>query len=241
MSFHPDLSSFNRLPLDLARQIDATAMRAEREWRSGAQTRIEDYLLQVPLGCRAGLLEELLSLEMTNLRQQGKETECQEWSSRFPEYPEIVQRCINEVIENRSTPLSLSNDASICFPKIPGYTTLRLLGRGAMGVVYLARHDRLQRLVALKVVATGIDLRQAMVLIRTEAEIIARLKHPHIVQVYDVGEENGEPYLSLEFVDGRFPSRNTATRTDSTATGCRTCGKHGSGHASRTHAWGHPS
>ena len=72
-----------------------------------------------------------------------------------------------------------------------------------MGVIYKARHLGLGRIVALKMILAGQHASaRALARFRTEAEAVARLRHPHIVQVYDIGEVAGRPYLSLEFVDG---------------------------------------
>jgi eukaryotic-like serine/threonine-protein kinase len=86
---------------------------------------------------------------------------------------------------------------------IGGYEIIQELGRGAMGVVYKARQLALNRVVALKMVLTG-HLAGTKVLMRfqLEAEAVARLQHPNIVQIYEVGEQDGCPFFALEFVDG---------------------------------------
>jgi WD40 repeat protein len=86
---------------------------------------------------------------------------------------------------------------------VPGYEILGELGRGGMGVVYKARHLRLDRVVALKMILSGAHA-GALELgrFRTEAEAVARLTHPGIVAIYEVGEHEGRPWFALEFVDG---------------------------------------
>jgi tetratricopeptide (TPR) repeat protein len=87
-------------------------------------------------------------------------------------------------------------------PTIPGYEILGLLGRGGMGVVYQARQIRLQRLVALKMIlAGGHASAEQLARFRTEAEVVARLQHPNVVQIHEVGEHDSLPYLVLELVD----------------------------------------
>jgi serine/threonine protein kinase len=88
-------------------------------------------------------------------------------------------------------------------PSVPGYEILAELGRGGMGVVYQARHLALNRIVALKMVRTwGDESLEQLMRFRVEAQAVARLQHPNIVQIYDVGNAHGQPYISLEFIDG---------------------------------------
>jgi serine/threonine protein kinase len=88
-------------------------------------------------------------------------------------------------------------------PAVPGYEILEELGRGGMGVVYRARQVKADRLVALKMILAGGHAgAEALTRFRREAEAVARLQHPNVVQVYEVGEADGLPFFSLELVAG---------------------------------------
>jgi serine/threonine-protein kinase len=88
-------------------------------------------------------------------------------------------------------------------PQLPGYLVEALLGRGGMGVVYRARHLRLNRTVALKMLLAGRCARlEEVERFQREAEAVAALGHPNIVQVHDVGDADGRPYFTMEFVEG---------------------------------------
>jgi WD40 repeat protein len=89
------------------------------------------------------------------------------------------------------------------WPTVPGYEILAELGRGGMGIVYKARQLALGRTVALKMILSGAQARpEELSRFRTEAEAIARLQHPDIVQIFEVGEHEGRPFFSLEFCPG---------------------------------------
>ncbi|MDP7111325.1 MAG: serine/threonine-protein kinase, partial [Myxococcota bacterium] len=87
---------------------------------------------------------------------------------------------------------------------IDHYRVVRLVGRGGMGEVYLARDTWLGRRVALKVVnRRRIGSSEAMARFLFEARTTARFSHPHIVAIHGVGEHDGQPYLALEYLEGR--------------------------------------
>ena len=95
------------------------------------------------------------------------------------------------------------SSGSANWPTVAGYQILGELGRGGMGVVYKARQRGLNRLVALKMVLAGAHASaQQLSRFNIEAEAVARLQHPNIVQIYEVGEQEGLPFFSLEFVNG---------------------------------------
>jgi serine/threonine-protein kinase len=93
--------------------------------------------------------------------------------------------------------------ASPLLPDVPGYEIQSVLGRGGMGVVYRARHVRLKRQVALKMILAGACAGPVhLARFRAEAEAAARLQHPNIVQIHEIGEHDGRPYMALELCDG---------------------------------------
>jgi hypothetical protein len=88
-------------------------------------------------------------------------------------------------------------------PAVPGYAILGELGRGAMGVVYLARQALLNRPCALKMILAGAHADEvASVRFLAEAEAVARLQHPNVVQIHHIGEAGGLPFFELEYCGG---------------------------------------
>src|SRR5437867_2262548 len=88
--------------------------------------------------------------------------------------------------------------------ELAGYRVESLIGRGGMGVVYLAEHLRLKRKVALKVLAPELAsderFRERFVI---ESELAASLEHPNVVPIYDAGEADGLLYIAMRLIEGR--------------------------------------
>ena len=123
-------------------------------------------------------------------------------------------------------------------PEIPGYEIHSIIGTGGMGIVYRARHLRLGRWVAIKMVLLGAYAsREEMECLLREAQDVAALQHPNIVQVYDVAEHDGFPYYAMELLDGGDLARSEASHAQQ-----RCCeldpstGERGPRLASRRHA-----
>jgi serine/threonine-protein kinase len=86
---------------------------------------------------------------------------------------------------------------------VPGYEIIAEIGRGGMGVVYKARHVRLNRIVALKMILAGAHASSDQIArFHIEARAVAQIQHPGIVQIHDDGDHDGLPFFSLEFVHG---------------------------------------
>jgi len=115
----------------------------------------------------------------------------------------IAKRLVSDA---KLTPYQL---AAICerrfdLLRIGAYQVFDRLGEGGMGTVYKARHERMKRLVAIKVLARSVAESEAFLQrFQREVETVARLSHPNIVMAFDAGESALGPYLVMEFVDGR--------------------------------------
>jgi WD40 repeat protein/serine/threonine protein kinase len=137
--------------------------------------------------------------DFTDRIHRGERPDPEEYVRRHPEAADVLRQVLPAV---RALGVTPSLHAPIDEPPpaaVGPYEVLGVLGRGGMGVVYQARDTRLGRVVALKMLRADGEDRERLLL---EGRSVARLRHPNIVPVYEVGEHAGRPYLALEYVAG---------------------------------------
>jgi WD40 repeat protein len=179
----------------------------ERRWRAGHRLSVEDFLRQRPdQATDDDAVLDLIHAEVLLREQHGDAPQLDEYLARFPRLAEPLreQFALHKAGPTRAAATLGGAPAPEPPPPIvPGYEVLEELGRGGMGVVYKARQLGLNRVVALKLIRGGFAAdAEALARFKTEAEAVARLQHPNIVQVYEVGEHQGRPYCAFEYAEG---------------------------------------
>jgi serine/threonine protein kinase len=198
-------------PLPLPRLVEALRADQARRWRAGERLPAEAYLAAFP--ALAASAEDALVLvcgEVLLRLELGPAPGLAEYQARFPQHADALalQFQLQQQLEPTADAPTLApsrppGSAPSEWPQVTGYEILGELGRGGMGVVYQARQKGLGRLAAVKVILSGSHSGvQDLARFRQEAETLGRLKHPNIVQVYEVGEPDGLPFFSLEFCPG---------------------------------------
>jgi len=172
----------------MASRIDALCDAFEGRWRRRERPRIEEFLAQAPDQWKANAFCELAEIELSYRLRASERPRPGEYRDRFPEYTDLIDRLFRKAASAR---------------RMGAYELLEVIGRGGMGVVYLARHEMLDQTVALKVLPERcLADPQAVGRFQREMKLIGGLASPHIVRAYNAGEEQGQLYLAMEFVDG---------------------------------------
>jgi WD40 repeat protein/serine/threonine protein kinase len=217
------------------KEIDRLCDRFEAQWKTGERPRIKAYLAQATGPIRSPLLREFLKIDLAYRRRRGEQPRYTDYEDLSPLLtPRIFRSVVDEVTRGSSTaaaqaspsrtptaPLTDSSapeastapeegdaETATSFPwKFGNYEVLSELGKGAMGIVYLARHQVTTKLVALKLVRmdrlehlTARHRKEWITRFRSEAQAAGRISDDRVATVYDAGELNGRPYYAMRYV-----------------------------------------
>jgi len=189
----------------------------EYRLKAGEQARVEEYLQRFPeFGHRRREVGALIAQEYELRRRREPRLSVEEYLARFPQYCDELAKLFGigsaSSVQISGDSTSISQDHATLpaakstvaeWPVVRGYEISGILGRGAMGVVYRAQQAGLKRTVALKMILAGIHAdEEQLSRFRREAEAVAQLQHPNIVQIHEIGEHQGLPYFSQEYAVG---------------------------------------
>ena len=208
-------------------QLDELLELQQRSWADNEPISIEDLLSDsAGLGQEPDAIVDLIYAEVLLREQRGEHPSREDYVSRFPKLSDAIERqfqvhgaleiaseaeVLTDAGDDNST-LRRTGGSGVAFafapPTVPGFELEELLGRGGSGVAWRARDSKLDRTVAIKFLLEnesnekGADAEANSERLSREAAAAANLLHPSIVQVHQIGEADGVPFLVMEYVEG---------------------------------------
>lgn len=205
-------------------QLEELLERQQRSWNDDEPISIENLLVEAPdLGTQSSAIVDLIYAEMLLRENRGEHPSKEEYVARFPGLSDSIERQFQvhralvpadqaDVLtdaggETLGESPGFAGTFAFAPPAVPGFELLEMSGRGGSGVAWRARDVKLDRTVAIKFLldnesdsdAKGQATKERF---SREATAAAKLLHPSIVQVYQVGEASGVPFLVMEYVEG---------------------------------------
>jgi eukaryotic-like serine/threonine-protein kinase len=210
-------------PEELER-VDRACDRFEEAWRNGQRPQIKAFVDDLSTAAGKVVLRELLKVELDYRIRNGEQPTTEEYKSLFPEHADLINAFFESILSRpagadlnapASSPWQMAqapaepstyppaegaaSASGETWPWIQGFELEAEVGRGAMGVVYRARHKRLEMQVAIKVMLPNAPPERFL----REARLLARIRSPYVVAVHDIDVlPNGSQVLVMEWVEG---------------------------------------
>ncbi|MCR9199889.1 MAG: serine/threonine-protein kinase [Planctomycetaceae bacterium] len=207
-----------------AELLESLAVELRRAWSIGRQLQVERLSGYARLADDADAVLDLIYHEVLVREQHGQRACLEDFLQRFPALEDRLRRLflVHQSIEEETSRVSFVNATADSLTSVtgpstsvrpdptlqlasapPGYELLEEVGRGGMALVYRARHQKLNRIVALKMLLAGAHATgETLARLEQEARAVAQLQHSSIVQIHEIGEHEGLPFLALEYVEG---------------------------------------
>ena len=206
----------------LRERIDDICDRFEQQWQDGKRPRLESFAEELTGDGADELFAHLLGLEIEYRQQAGERLDVTDYSQRFPQRRREIEDVLSvtrapsgpvasTVARRPAPPTPAAAPSTVVHDGqfVPGnlvarrYRIVALLGRGGMGEVYRADDLKLGQPVALKFVAAALSGNQQLLeLFHNEVRLSRQITHPHVCRVFDIGEFEGQHYLTMEYIDG---------------------------------------
>ncbi|TWT33425.1 Serine/threonine-protein kinase PrkC [Blastopirellula retiformator] len=231
------LSSANDGSDSKQRLVDAIRQEFAEQWGIGRRPDIAEYLGRVDGETRKRLLVALLKIDVQHRRQVSEPPRYDSLAVRYPELQADVSLALFNLLDQTIAPQNAAaNEANETLPadsnyerelasqpllasgtQFGRYELLNVIARGGMGVVFRARQIDANRIVALKMILSGqLAGQEEIQRFKTEAEAAARLDHPNIVPIFDVGQQMGHHFFTMAFIPGESLFQRMRSSTLST-------------------------
>lgn len=196
--------------------LDAIADRFDAAWQSAMRgaprPKIEDFLSDTDEHRRPELLRELILLDVELRRGHGEAPKSEDYADHFPDQRAWLTDLLLPVTEVPSPPTINKRFHPKPGEPLGDYELLEEIGHGGMGRVFKARHTKLKRVVALKMILAGqLATDELVQRFRNEAQAAAKLDHSGIVPVFEVGEQGGLHFYAMGFVEGESLAARVAS------------------------------
>jgi serine/threonine protein kinase/Leucine-rich repeat (LRR) protein len=181
----------------------------EAGWQRDERPSLESCIAQFDDADRSEAFAELLPLDLEYRRDRGETPTRDEYLQRFSAFEPIIRSCFEEQASSETIKPGGTQPNSLPPMKLPSgkfgnYELLEEIARGGMGVVYKARQLGLNRTVAVKMILGGPVAAQPFIeRFLAEAQTAARLQHPGIVVIVEVGQCEGQHFFSMEYLQGK--------------------------------------